>query len=366
MSSSEPSKRTIDVVDTELPADSVEFCPRDGSRNILVCGTYNLVKNDEDADSSGSKRPQTRNGRCLVYEVGENSQKLKEVHRIETAAILDLKWSYDDTSSNPILALAESVGSIRIYEWHRQEKKLLASQVIQAADPHTLCLSIDWNNRVSSQGGHRLIVSKSDGGLSVLKPSESRMEVDRIWHAHDFEPWIAAWNYWTPQVAYSGGDDCKLKGWDTRTSCDSPIFINKRFEAGVTCIQTHPYVEYIVAVGSYDNTVRIFDSRKMSAPVADVDVGGGAWRVKWHPSVSRKDDLLVACMHDGFKVVRCPIKDNTAAGMIDPPVTTSFYNAHTSLAYGVDWKHGTSPDGSPESMVASCSFYDHVLHLWSS
>ncbi|KAG8713329.1 hypothetical protein FRC08_013392 [Ceratobasidium sp. 394] len=245
MSSSEPSKRTMDIVDTELPADSVEFCPRDGSRNILVCGTYNLVKNDQgDADSPGSKQPQTRDGRCLVYEVGETSQTLKEVHRIETAAILDLKWSYDNISSNPILAVAESVGSIRIYEWHQQEKKLSASQVIQVGDPHTLCLSIDWNNRVSYQGGHRLIVSKSDGGLSVLKPSESRMEVELVWHAHDFEPWIAAWNYWTPQVAYSGelsaalaalikpfsgGDDCKLKGWDTRTSCDSPIFVNRRY-----------------------------------------------------------------------------------------------------------------------------------------
>jgi hypothetical protein len=77
MSSSEPSKGTIDSVDTELPADSVEFCPRAESRHVLVCGTYNLVKNsEENKDSADVKQPQTRNGRCLVYEVDEFSQKL--------------------------------------------------------------------------------------------------------------------------------------------------------------------------------------------------------------------------------------------------------------------------------------------------
>jgi diphthamide biosynthesis protein 7 len=104
----------------------------------------------------------------------------------------------------------------------------------------------------------------------------------------------------------------------------------------------------------------------MSAPMADVGVGGGTWRVKWHPLVSRKEDLLVACMHDGFKVVKCPIKSGGVAIVDDQPVVMSFYNAHTSLAYGADWQHGTSQDGVSESKIASCSFYDHSLHIWSS
>ncbi|KAG5221894.1 WD-40 repeat-containing protein [Salix suchowensis] len=54
---------------------------------------------------------------------------------------------------------------------------------------------------------------------------------------------------------------------------------------------------------SYDTSVRLYDSRKAVAPVGTADVGGGVWRVKWHPSPLRADDLLVACMHDGFKVL---------------------------------------------------------------
>lgn len=85
-------------------------------------------------------------------------------------------------------------------------------------------------------------------------------------------------------------------------------------------------------------------------------MGGGAWRVKWHPSEARKEDLLVACMHDGVKIIHF---DNTAEhqGQI-----VKHFNAHESMAYGVDWSF-ESLQGD-RTMVASCSFYDHVCCLW--
>ena len=92
----------------------------------------------------------------------------------------------------------------------------------------------------------------------------------------------------------AGGDDLKMKGWDVRQGGTQPIFTNKRFvvsirhynctsyqgtfrfDAGVTTIQSHPHIEHILAVGSYDSTVRLFDTRKPSTPLTQVDVGGGA------------------------------------------------------------------------------------------
>lgn len=50
-----------------------------------------------------------------------------------------------------------------------------------------------------------LIASLSDGSLSLLKPcSQGELTVLGKWHAHDHEPWIAAWNYWDNSVIYSG------------------------------------------------------------------------------------------------------------------------------------------------------------------
>lgn len=76
MASSESPGRAICSLDTELPADSVEFCPRDGSRQVLVCGTYNLVQDNSEKDTEAVSQPQTRNGRCLVYEFDGISREL--------------------------------------------------------------------------------------------------------------------------------------------------------------------------------------------------------------------------------------------------------------------------------------------------
>lgn len=103
----------------------------------------------------------------------------------------------------------------------------------------------------------------------------------------------------------------------------------------------------------------------MSTPVVDVAVGGGAWRVKWYSSAAQTEKLLVACMHDGFKVVKCPFKESSEKEVtVDQPVVISRYDAHTSLAYGVDWQHGMVQENA-QDFVASCSFYDHSLHLWN-
>jgi len=205
-----------------------------------------------------------------------------------------------------------------------------------------------------------LVVSLSSGSLCILGANEGGFSAIDTWHAHDYEPWIAAWDYWDPCVLYSGGDDLKLKGWDTRQGFSQPTFINRRFEAGVTAIQSNPHMESYFAVGTYNNTVCVFDKRKPLVPVTQADVGGGAWRVKWHPSVKRKHDLLVACMHDGFKVVRFTA-DNAGLDGGEPEIIKRFDN-HTSLAYGVDWSFS---DSGGETLIASCSFYDHTLHLWN-
>lgn len=145
-----------------------------------------------------------------------------------------------------------------------------------------------------------------------------------------------------------------MKSWDIRQR--EPIFSNSRFKAGVTSVQSNPHVEHLLAVGSYDNTLSLFDVRNPLNPLGEVDVGGGAWRVKWHPSSSRKDDLLAACMHDGVKVVRF---DN--ADCLNIQIVQRF-DAHASMAYGIDWSFDSSQ--GTHTTVASCSFYDHICCIW--
>jgi diphthine methyl ester acylhydrolase len=121
---------------------------------------------------------------------------------------------------------------------------------------------------------------------------------------------------------------------------------------------------------SYDGIVRIYDNRQPQTPLESISVDGGVWRVKWHPSPYRKKVLLTACMHEGFKVLRTGTcdgeRDSNGVASDDDDVgkITKRFDEHTSLAYGVDWIFDPHCKDGEESLVASCSFYDHSLYLW--
>lgn len=117
---------------------------------------------------------------------------------------------------------------------------------------------------------------------------------------------------------------------------------------------------------SYDSTLRLFDSRNPRTPLLRIDVGGGVWRTKFHPDPARRA-ILLATMHDGFKIVE--LSERLVSGESgwdvltddDARVVTRF-DEYESLAYGVDWSRIKQEEG--ESIIVSCSFYDHMMHLW--
>ena len=151
------------------------------------------------------------------------------------------------------------------------------------------------------------------------------------------------------------------------SSRDWPSLISS-FDAGVTTITPSPYTEHLLAVGSYDENVRIFDARNPLRPLRTIHCGGGIWRARFHPDPSRSGDLLVAGMHDGFKVARVDsslVADISSAAATDDETGCKIvarFDEHTSLAYGADWSRLPSKDGG--NLVATCSFYDHTLHMW--
>ena len=49
-----------------------------------------------------------------------------------------------------------------------------------------------------------IVVSRSDGQLSNIALSPTGWDTLASWPAHDFEAWIAAWNYYDENVIYSG------------------------------------------------------------------------------------------------------------------------------------------------------------------
>lgn len=103
----------------------------------------------------------------------------------------------------------------------------------------------------------------------------------------------------------------------------------------------------------------------MRDPVSNTPTGGGVWRLKWCPDLSRGGLLLAACMHAGVRILDVDrgSHDFVATG---GERTRAKYTQHQSMAYGVDWCRLQKKISGQQAVIASCSFYDNLLCLWRS
>lgn len=247
--------------------------------------------------------------------------------------------------------------------------------------PRPMILSVD----VEPMGPHqcvgdscvRVCVSDSDGGVHLLLVRIGGVE------CLGFYPKVHSDSAWTCTVQgmalYSGGDDGVLAVNDTRqgsisaesavegdicgkTSASARILKAPHGGVGVTSMIPRPGHDQYLLTGGYDDTVRLWDTRSLRSSVSDLACGGGVWRIK--PRVYSSDDsqeLLLACMYDGFKVAALT-KD-------DAFNITATYEEHESLAYGAAWLSTDVADGHEagvgyENACLTGSFYDHSLRLW--
>ncbi|KND04073.1 uncharacterized protein SPPG_01515 [Spizellomyces punctatus DAOM BR117] len=374
--------RTHVRIDTEYSADAVEFCPIHPFTHVVAVGTYQVVKDGNlwSPDANGNIKETTteiaedkgnfntgRLGRLLLFgltESGENEESIvaKEVFRMETGAILDMKWSHHPVDGQAYLGLVDALGQTQLLGLNEGSEELVPKASHSNGKDGVLSLSLDWSNRVNNSDP-RIIISESDGNIARLSITGGSIVRSEEWHAHEFEAWISAFNYWETEIVYTGGDDCTLKGWDLRMNPASPTFTNRRHQAGVCSIQSHPHRQHILATGSYDESIMIWDTRKMRTPLLEHHTGGGVWRLKWHPT--DPGQLLAACMHNGFHILNV----DTDATRCE---TVCSYMEHTSLAYGADWCYSnlkpkleeTSVRKSAKDTLGTCSFYDHIFHVW--
>ncbi|XP_073871921.1 diphthine methyltransferase isoform X7 [Macaca fascicularis] len=301
-------------------------------------------------------------------------------------------------AGHALLGLADASGSIQLLRLVESEEKSHVLEPLSslALEEQCLALSLDWSTGKTGRARDqplKIISSDSTGQLHLLMVNETGPKLQKVaaWQAHQFEAWIAAFDYWHTQIVYSGrpdrsshaasahpsgehvckarffvvllavaavnceshedlisrglsldwffylelirnkgGDDGLLRGWDTRVP-GKFLFTSKRHTMGVCSIQSSPHWEHVLATGSYDEHILLWDTRNMKQPLADTPVQGGVWRIKWHPFHHHL--LLAACMHSGFKILNCQkaVEEKQEATVL------ASHTLPNSLVYGADW-----------------------------
>ncbi|MQL90280.1 hypothetical protein Taro_022870 [Colocasia esculenta] len=339
----------MDVASVHLDgnADAVEFCPQYPFHHILAAATYTLREGGQ-PDRSGS----------ISLFSAEDRVGIELIHRVETVGIFDIKWNPFETSTDPLLALADAQGCLSVQSLKSSQEPEAHGAVLREACKEkvspSMCLCLDWNPSATC-----ISVGLSDGSVSIVSSGNGKLQVSETWEAHGYEVWAASFDTHQPQLLYTGSDDCRFSCWDLRESPAKPVFQNaKSHKMGVCCIAKSPSNSNMLLTGSYDEFLRVWDVRATSSPLNETSIclGGGVWRIKHHPDVSGV--VLAACMHNGFAVVKI---------MEEGITVVEDYKKHESLAYGADWKRGDlfKKDGAKRgSLVATCSFYDKLLRIW--
>ncbi|CAN6585383.1 unnamed protein product [Malus baccata var. baccata] len=287
-------------------ADAVEFCPHDRCRHVLTASTYILQEGD---------RP-SRAGRISLFNVGAELGRLDLFQRIETAGIFNTKWNLVGDSVS-LLAQAHADAYLRIHGLEScldeaQGMECLWFSLKEITDEkisHSTCLFLDWNPSTTS-----ITMGLPDGSIR-----ESQLETNEMWNAHDFEVWTTSFDIHQPQL--DGHSNLAFQN-------------TKAHIMGVCCIAKNPNDTNSVVTGSYDEYLRVWDVRSIYKTL---------WRIKFYPFAAGL--VLTVCMHNGFSIV------NNNGDNIEVIET---YNKHESFAYGADY-----------TLVATCSFYDRLLWIWT-
>lgn len=395
----------------------------EGTRQLAV-GTYHL-----DATSG------VKTGAVGVVSAHASPPLLAAVlPSVPGAAVFDGHWQpHAVRAAAPLFLTAAHGGRLDVYALARDSGALApvpGASLALSGDAATLsCLGCDWVEEPVAGQPARVVASFSDGRVWCGAVGGGRGCDDGVaWAAHSLgggpiEVWVATACPASRSVVWTGGDDAALRGWDVRDGAARPTFTSRAHTAGVTSVAWSPRAAHVVATGSYDERLLLWDDRLVgagggssrAAPLADTPMGGGVWRLKWAPvgppppeparegggvglaAQGRADAhrgegpwssaLAAACMYGGVRVVDAgaivgsggggndvagaaaaegegaPLAAGVGCGAPLALPTLAHYAGHGagSIAYGIEW---VSWGSTERPLFASCAFYEREVHLW--
>ncbi|NXS71640.1 RBBP7 protein, partial [Pandion haliaetus] len=210
----------------------------------------------------------------------------------------------------------------------------LSGHLLSASDDHTVCL---WDVSAGPKEG-KIVDAKA------------------VFTGHSAVVEDVAWHLLHESLFGSVADDQKLMIWDTRSNTTSkPSHSVDAHTAEVNCLSFNPYSEFILATGSADKTVALWDLRNL--------------KLKLHSFESHKDEIfqVVKLIQDAVFIINKKYKllssskigeEQSAEDAEDgPPELLFIHGGHTAKISDFSW--------NPNEPWVICSVSeDNIMQIW--
>ncbi|KAG2310857.1 hypothetical protein Bca4012_025362 [Brassica carinata] len=219
---------------------------------------------------------------------------------------------------------------------------------------------LSWSKR---KRGH--LLSGSDDALICLwdinaAPKNKALDAQQIFRAHEGVVEDVAWHLRHEFLFGSVGEDQYLHIWDLRSpSASRPVQSVVAHSMAVNCLAFNPLTEWVVATGSTDKTVKLFDLRKLSSAVHTFDSHKEeVCQVGWSP---KNETILASCCLNRRLMVWDLSRINEEQTVEDaedgPPELLFTHGGHTAKISDFSWN-------PCEDWVISSVAEDNILHIW--
>jgi len=195
--------------------------------------------------------------------------------------------------------------------------------------------------------------------VESAKKTNTTLDAKTIFTAHTSVVEDVAWHLHHDSYFGSVADDKKLLIWDTRQSPDKASHSVDAHEAEVNCLSFNPYSEFILATGSADKTVALWDLRNLKLKLHTFDSHKDeVFQVQWSPF---NETILASCAADRRLMVwdLSRIGDEQSAEDAEdgPPELLFIHGGHTNKISDFSWN-------TNEAWVIASVAEDNILQVW--
>ena len=208
----------------------------------------------------------------------------------------------------------------------------------------------------------RLLSGSDDATVCMWDLAEAGLEVQalQIKRGHTSVVEDVAWSHHHSHVFGSVGDDMQLLICDARDSTGGPSKkVAKAHENDINCVSFNPLNEFLLATGSTDSTVGLWDLRNLTQKVHSFEGHkSGVYQLDWAPF---SETILASCSSDRrvhvWDLSRIGEEQSPEDAEDGPPELLFIHGGHTAKVSDFSWNRN-------EEWVAASVSEDNILQIW--